>query len=83
MRGRDLIAQCAENDRVELASGAGKVHWVWMDKSGPRICRPSMLDSTRPGEVSEWKRFEGSEAEFRLRRCGECDLQTGMRGRDD
>ena len=77
MKGRDLIAQCAQNDRVELASGAGKVHWVWQGASGPRICRPSMLDATKPGESSEWRRFEGSESEFHRRRCGECRLQTG------
>ena len=61
MRGWDLIAQCAQNDPVELASGAGKVHWVWLDESGPRICRPSMLDATKPGVPSERKCFEGSE----------------------
>ena len=80
MRGRDLAAQCAENDRIELASGTGKVHWVWVDESGKQICRPSMLDSTidsRPGAPSDWKRFVGSESEFRRRRCEECELQTG------
>ena len=81
MDGRELVAKCAENDRIELASGAGKVHWVWSDDSGPRICRPSMLDSTKPGVPADWKRFDGSESEFRRRRCGECFLQTqGRRG---
>ena len=77
MRGRDLVAQCDPNDRVELASGAGKVHRVWVDESGPRICRPSLLELTKAGVPSEWKRFEGSESEFRRRRCRECDLQAG------
>ena len=39
MTGRELIAQCAENDRIELASGTGKVHWVWLDESALSICR--------------------------------------------
>jgi hypothetical protein len=77
--GRELIAQCAEGDRIELASGAGKVHWVWLDRSGPRICRPSMLDSTKPGGTSEWRRFQGSEAEFQRRMCREWYLQNQVR----
>ena len=80
MQGRDLLAQCDEGDRIELASGKGKVHWVWADKDGKRICRKSMLDSTtdgRPDVPSDWRRFTGSESEFLRRRCGECELQTG------
>ena len=76
MHGRDLITQCGEGDRIELASGRGKVHWVWFDERGARICRPSMLDATKPGESAQWRRFQGSEEEFLQRRCGECSLQT-------
>jgi hypothetical protein len=77
MRGWDLIAECAENDRIELADGSRKVHWLWQGESGLRICRPSMLDSTKPGTLSDWRRFEGSLAEFQRRQCGECRLQRG------
>ncbi len=77
MQGRDLLAQCKEGDRIELASGIGKVHSVWAEDNGKRICRPSMLDSTldaRPDVPSQWKLFEGPESEFRRRQCRHCEL---------
>ena len=49
MLGRELIAQCAEGDRIELASGAGKVHWVWLDRFGTAHLPPldAGLDQAR------------------------------------
>jgi len=73
--GRKLVDKSPVGTRIELASGQGKVHWIWEDKDGKRICRSSMLDSTldlRPDVPSRWKVFTGSESGFRLRQCRHC-----------
>jgi hypothetical protein len=73
--GRKLLDKSPVGTRIELASELGKVHWIWEDKDGERICRSLMLDSAldlRPDGPSPWKVFAGSESEFRLRQCRHC-----------
>lgn len=84
--GRKLVRELPAGTRIELANegGASKVHWVWEDADGKRICRPSMLDSTldaRPDIPSKWRVFSGSESEFRRRECRDCrELSGGWPG---
>jgi hypothetical protein len=73
--GRELVDKSPVGTRIELASGQGRVHSIWEDRNGKRICRSSMLDSTidsRPDVPSQWKVFTGSESEFLLRQCRHC-----------